>query len=259
LGAIKKRRKTMLKKTAAVVALVVSMAGAAYAAITPGTGVTGSLHDMNYVAGATPDAFNRACVFCHTPHNAANSDAFGTSPAPLWNRNLGTVVFTPYAWVAPSNAAGGFDIIDPLIGPTRLCMSCHDGSIAADSHNTNHAQAGSLMITGAKQISDLSFATHPIGFNYDAAATARGANELMPGTTAFITGEVTQTFDTKSRGAITGTKTIASTMFSGFMTCASCHEVHNTNNVVPTPATKYNYFLWAKEEGSAICLSCHVK
>ena len=46
------------------------------------------------------------------------------------------------------------------------------------------------------------------------------------------------------------------------MTCASCHEVHNKENVVQDVGThgyQPNYLLYAKEKDSLICLSCHIK
>jgi Doubled CXXCH motif (Paired_CXXCH_1) len=251
----------MLRKTAAVIAIVGLMAGAAYAAGGAGTGVVGSLHDMNMIGGTAPDALGRACVFCHTPHNA---DTSALSP-PLWNRaDLSGKTMAPYAWVAPANQSASLDISDPLVGPTRLCMSCHDGVTAADSHGGssagNVAKAGSILISGAKKISDLSAATHPIGFLYDDAAKNRGAAEIVTSDTGFITSDVNSGFNTNDRASVThSTKLIKDTMYGGYMTCASCHDVHNTVNAKPDATHSYNYFLYAKEEGSAICLSCHVK
>ena len=54
------------------------------------------------------------------------------------------------------------------------------------------------------------------------------------------------------------------------MTCATCHEVHNKENAIQdtyannngnthTTRTAPNYFLYAKETSSLICLSCHIK
>jgi hypothetical protein len=59
----------------------------------------------------------------------------------------------------------------------------------------------------------------------------------------------------------TSPKKIQDTLYGadGYMTCASCHDVHNTVNVTPASGHTYNYFLYAQEEGSAICLSCHIK
>jgi hypothetical protein len=118
--------------------------------------------------------------------------------------------------------------------------------------------------TAKRFIDDLSV-THPIGFLYSQAFTNRGATELVPATQGFITGNSTPTllaagFDTHVRAGLTyTTKTIQDTLYGGFVTCASCHEVHNTKNAAPDAGHNYNYFLYAKEEGSAICLSCHVK
>ena len=63
---------------------------------------------------------------------------------------------------------------------------------------------------------------------------------------------------------IINTKKISDVMHAGYMTCASCHEVHNTKNSendpsVNTPGFTPNYFVYAREQNSALCLSCHVK
>ncbi len=60
----------------------------------------------------------RICVFCHTPHNAAPL-------SPLWNKALDPQAYTVYA--SPTLKAG--PLAQPS-GPTKLCLSCHDGTIA---------------------------------------------------------------------------------------------------------------------------------
>jgi hypothetical protein len=248
----------MLKNFAVAIALTSLMAGAAYAGINAQTGINGSFHDMNAVAGATDDAMKRTCVFCHTPHSAQD-----TNNAPLWNRNTTTFDSGSYAWITPANAP--ITILDPLIGPSRLCMSCHDGSIAYDSHNTAGATAGSVSFGAGstRKISDLS-ATHPIGFFYSDAQSAR-PGELVDPATGFIASPSTSlaanAFDTRNRSSLTySSKKIQDALYGGgLMTCASCHDVHNTVNAKSDTGLTYNYFLYAREEGSAICLSCHIK
>jgi hypothetical protein len=256
----------MMKKLAsilAVVALSAVSATVAFAGGGAGTGVNGSLHDITYLGASggyyNQDQYQRVCVFCHTPHNAQPN---GAVPAPLWNHAPSSVTLASYAWAAPANLPIAFNG-DALVGPSRLCMACHDGLTAVDSHgsagqggNGNH-----VMNSATRTITNLGV-THPIGFQYGEAYTARGADELVPTTAHFLTsvptGNAAVTANTKTRGGFTqGTKVIGDTMYSGFMTCASCHDVHNTNNVAS--AAGYNYFLWAPEEGSAICLSCHIK
>jgi len=258
-----------MKKILTVVALSALVATVAYAGSAPKTGINGSMHDINAVAGYTDDALQRTCVFCHTPHNAQT-----TALAPLWNHAPSNQSLSAYTWQSPANAGIAF-APDPLIGPSRLCQACHDGVTAVDSHGTaastptgttnmTSSYVDALGNTAKRFIDDLSV-THPIGFQYSDAFTERGAAELVPATSGFIAdGQsatlLASTFNTNVRGALgTTPKTINDTLYGGFMTCASCHDVHNTVNAAPDAGHNYNYFLYAQEEGSAICLSCHVK
>lgn len=262
----------------AVAALVATTAGVSLAGRDPGTGVNESMHDITYLGksmgGYNQDDFQRVCVFCHTPHNALPN---GAVPAPLWNHAPSNVTLEPYTWAAPANSVIAFDA-DPLVGPSRLCMACHDGVTAVDSHgssgsklNGNHAMASAytdgLGNLAKRYIEDLAV-THPIGFLYQDAVNARNSGGLVELVTAdqpfLTTGSVPDNPDTKNRGSwITGSKKIQDTLYAGYFTCASCHEVHNTNNVPSAAAISDghipNYFLWAPEEKSTICLSCHIK
>ena len=71
---------------------------------------------------------DEVCIFCHTPHNAE-----ATAPAPLWNRatadNLGTL-YTPY----DSSSLDATGLGQPG-GSSKLCLSCHDGTIAIGAVN----------------------------------------------------------------------------------------------------------------------------
>jgi hypothetical protein len=261
-----------------VIAGIATSATVALAGPKAGTGINGSLHDLNsdtFKTNFAHDKFERSCVFCHTPHNAlaANTDNL----SPLWNHadNGLNLKGKPYLWVAPLNLQTGKPITiasDPLIGPSRLCMACHDGSTAVDAHGSAGSDSNgtkqmtatytdALGNTANRFITDLTV-THPIGFKYSDAWTARGAKELVPSSSGFIAGDiVASSWDTNTRGTLAlSTKRIQDTLYGsdGYMTCASCHDVHNTLNVSDS-TNSYNYFLYAKEQGSAICLSCHVK
>jgi hypothetical protein len=261
----------MMKKLTVVLAFAsIVAAGTAFAGGTAATGINGSMHDINVAGGATytPDVFGRTCVFCHTPHNART-----VQNAPLWNHAESTVQLDPYVWASPANAPIAIND-DPLIGPSRLCMACHDGVTAVDSHGSAGSQDGGHALTSTyldvyghatnRFINDLTV-THPIGFRYQQAVDTRnigGTPELVTSDKGFITSIVDSNFDTSvaGRAGLTyTTKTIGNTLYNGFFTCASCHDVHNTQNAKPLPGNSYNYFLYAREEGSAICLSCHIK
>jgi hypothetical protein len=262
----------------AITALTALGTSAVLAGQAPQTGVNGSMHDITYLGGSgyggyQQDDFQRVCIFCHTPHNA---QAQGDVPAPLWNHEPSTVDLAPYAWAAPANLPIAFDV-DPLIGPSRLCMGCHDGVTAVDKHGPDVGTAagtaaykalpGTVMSSPGRAITDLTV-THPIGFVYNDAFAERGPTELVADSELFIdripSTPTVNTNDRAATGYTYGTKKISDVMYSGYMTCASCHEVHNTKNSendpsINTPGYTPNYFVWAREQNSALCLSCHVK
>jgi cytochrome c553 len=298
-----------MKKVTGIVVLaaVAATASIAFAGMPARTGVVGSFHDMNAYAPGTlinpvtgdanqnlaatgalgvvkgsAEKYNRVCVYCHTPHNSTvtNGAGAGLSQLPLWNHAM-PVSATAYTWATPDNT--GFTITDPLVGPSRLCMSCHDGQIAVDQHGpTFDNNPGVTKLKGNRAIGGPSGGdvsnTHPIGFSYVAAFEGRNARKDALGNvlntlseivdpvngfaTAISVSQTAGTYNTITRG---GPKAIKSVLYNGVtMTCASCHEVHNKENVtqeVSTDASAVapNYFLYAKEANSLICLSCHIK
>ena len=73
----------------------------------------------------------QVCVFCHTPHGAQNIPA-----APLWNRNLSGATYTPYT----SSSINATDIAAEPGGSSKLCLSCHDGTLAIGAVNVANGQ-----------------------------------------------------------------------------------------------------------------------
>lgn len=214
----------------------------------PGTCTSGSVHDMSTWGFIINDPYQRVCAFCHTPHNA------NPGAGPLWSRPLDTTAsgLAPYTWAAPANQQIP-QTMDPLIGPSRLCMACHDGMVALDAH-------GAQMPSGDVISKNLNF-THPIGFSFDDAKAARGGTELVDKNQRFATAVTISTtpgiYNTVVRN---GNRRIVDVLLNGsIVTCSSCHDVHNCGNVTPDPGDNYNYLLWAKEEQSLICLTCHLK
>lgn len=59
----------------------------------------------------------RICIYCHAPHHA-------TSVTPLWSRQLSDKTYDLYK---PANMVA---TVQQPRGPSRLCLSCHDGTIA---------------------------------------------------------------------------------------------------------------------------------
>lgn len=217
----------------------------------PGTCISGSVHDMNKLGFVVNDDYGRTCIFCHTPHNAQPS-------TPLWTRSIDNAQsgWTPYVWSAPPNKAIS-QIMDPLIGSSRLCMTCHDGSVALDAHGNYMPSRGVIGNVPTKDLKN----THPIGFSYDEAMNERGLLELVDKNqslpSAIIVSGVAGVYNQVTRNS---SRRVADILYQGsIVTCSSCHDVHNCGNVQPDPGHNYNYLLWAKEEQSLLCLSCHIK
>lgn len=246
-----------MKKTALVIsALALALsAGSAFAGVLPGSGIVDSKHDMNAYAaanGGTADQFGRVCAYCHTPHHAleeANGDY-----APLWSRDFSTATFDSYQSVTFSQSA---NVTDPVIGPSRLCMSCHDGVVAIDAYYGATATAVNMDDSDAFGTigvgSDPNTLTndHPIGFNYDLAQIADAGmvdGIALANTAVFNTGVTVR--DVLFPNEVTGVKDI--------MTCATCHEVHNSALVDSSDANT-GWFLYSTQTDSAFCTTCHLK
>ncbi len=252
-----------MKKIVAVflsVVITMSVAALAFALEAPGTGIKLTAHDMsstggghNYGDTVEQAGLDRICIYCHAPHHTAKP----TDPAylgtvdylPLWNHAV-----TANAWTTYSN---GLD--EPLDGDhasyaeansgdpgavSKLCLSCHDGSIAANAYgfapsSSRHDLTGApdAFILPNTRVSigfggDLSN-HHPIGFVYDDAKLSD--NEIAASTEA-----------------LGSANTIGDLLWQGKMECSTCHDVHNTEN-------EGLKLIWAEDNNSAFCLSCHLK
>lgn len=174
--------------------------------------IAGSAHDFSSETWSG----GKICVVCHTPHNA---DAT-VSDAPLWNHDVTSSTFTLYS-------TGTLDAtLGQPASSSKLCLSCHDGTVALDSFGGN---TGSSTISGTTELgTDLSN-DHPVSFTYNTALATSDGELEDPATNSTVSG----------------------LLFSGNLECASCHDVHN--------ATGFGKFLRINNAGSALCLTCHVK
>ena len=204
-------------------------------------GVAGSKHDLS-----TPFGYSdQVCAFCHTPHTV-NAGV----PAPLWNRFVdGSKVFTLYQ----------SDTLDTVPGQPHgtlsgVCLGCHDGTLGtavvngitgSDKHDLVNAPGpgGVPDLTSYPncqrchgefyggppadwQGTDLSN-DHPIGMTYPTPAQDPKFH-LPPDASGWT--------DVK--------------LYAGRIECPTCHSVHDPT-IVP--------FLRRSNDGSALCLTCHVK
>jgi hypothetical protein len=265
-----------MKKILAAVALTMLFASTALAAPTVGAtaGVRGSVHDMNNLvvgmAGLgtiTADPQGRVCAFCHTPHHALSDVNFDY--APLWSHQFtaltNVALYTGYA--SPTFDAAKIGAVDSLYGPSRLCMSCHDGVVAVDQHYNLAGNAPSGLLASdswdGKAIGlGGSFGNdHPIGF--DVVGVVAADLGIKP---AIITA-ASPWQGNLTKNVRSGLYDPTGTGATLFMTCATCHDVHNKDNVVNgvswdaqhADTVNGNYLVFAPQSGSQLCLTCHDK
>lgn len=181
--------------------------------------IVGSPHDLSTSGPGRIHAIEeeQVCIFCHAPHNS-------TGQQPLWNRHMPPMVYRIYE-SSTTDAR-----IDQPGGPSKMCLSCHDGSLAigllASRPEEIVAMSKRTIGPGPTDLTTDLSDDHPIGFRYDRALAARDRQIRNP--------------ELVSRELPLGKH--------GEMHCTTCHDPHNNN---------LGHFLRITDVRSAICLSCH--
>jgi hypothetical protein len=244
-----------------------------FAGSAPGTGLYQSIHDLNNgpdgsgpslaVPGFVPDSQQRLCAFCHTPHQAiiiTDPGANGADTLPLWSHEVSSVNYSPYMSPTFTPKGGQTMSADPLAGPSRLCMSCHDGITAVDSYYgimNSHVMIPliSPLYPGMPVISNNGSTSHPIGFamtdvipGYPGATHPDNNILALNNASTYLTGN-----------GFTGPTIVSRLAFGALLTCCSCHDVHNTLNKITTPPGTPNYLILAPQANSDLCFSCHTQ
>jgi hypothetical protein len=203
----------------------------------------------------------------------------GNDYLPLWSKDLAQDTgqfFIAYNTVTINNAESGDITKDKAIGPTRLCMSCHDGTVAPDQHYgslggtgtklTDDNYGGAGIAAGAAGLTN----DHPVGIDYGAVAVGPTTGDPDAGAIASAAGQAQDPF-IRNPGALYKNNnfqlTISDRLYNGsdgkrYMTCATCHDVHNKKNVYSVAenlGVVANYLVLAPQNNSDLCLSCHIK
>jgi predicted CXXCH cytochrome family protein len=160
------------------------------------------------------------CRPCHTPHNASTEVGY------LWNHELSQA-----SWTLHEDA----DQESVLSSSSRLCLSCHDGTVAIDSYGGlsgfNYMAPTDKRNLGVDLSND-----HPIGVSYPTDAQ----NYNQPN----ASGHIVDSVETP-----TGQH---ATLEDGMVQCSSCHMAHGSN-------ADYGMFLRVDNTGSRLCMTCHIK
>jgi predicted CXXCH cytochrome family protein len=179
-----------------------------------------SPHNLSASGPGTVRALNESeiCIFCHAPHNA-------DPQAPLWNR------YNPTAYYRIYDSSTMDARIDQPGGPSKMCLSCHDGSIAiglvlsrdiTDPIVMNQP----FMPTGPSNLTNDLSDDPPIGFRYDRQLSNRDPQLRTP--------------DQVSRQIKLGRL--------GQLECTACHDAHNN---------ELGNFLRITDRQGALCNTCH--
>lgn|SRR5574341_99324 len=218
--------------------------------------VQGTKHDLS-TTGPGPiradvsSVVSEVCVFCHTPHGAA-----AISGAPLWNKHLNAPTYTMYT----------SDVLNALTYPpaeqplaagkavhvrkTRLCLTCHDGTIALGQlANLPSPLSSDIPMAGTAGTTDVLYAMpheaagyigfnleddHPVAIPYIKGNPPGGDPEL----------------NVSPSTPLARVKVFSDGVSTNYVECTSCHEPHDA---------QYGNFLVEPNSGSAICIGCHVK
>lgn len=203
-----------------------------------GGGVLGGIRQSHHDFSGAGWSGGEVCIVCHTPHNANTA----APNLPLWNRSLSTATYTVYS-SATLDALPG----QPS-GVSKLCLSCHDGTIAVDSFG---GQTGNRYADFGNLGADLS-RHHPISFTYNSALAASDGGLRDP----------------SSQASGLGGTIAVDLLEDGQLQCSSCHDVHvsrNSGGCAGCHTGSGHSFvtkslsLRKSNDRSALCLTCHVK
>lgn len=188
----------------------------------PGTksAVLTSKHNLSVTGpGPVTSQAQDACIFCHTPHTSYSDEK------PLWNHTLSLQTYNTYTSSTYDAGAAA-----PSAGVSKLCLSCHDGTIALGQTVSAGLipTAGSMRpaaVLGTNLTNDHPLAIQPV----NDGQLALGLFQSPP-----ISNDP------------------AVRLPSGRIECMSCHDPHTQGN--DAAAQK---FLVRSNGGGAICLACH--
>ena len=182
--------------------------------------VVGSQHDLTASgSGPVKSTVADTCLFCHASHNSLGN------VTPLWDQTLSSLIYTTY-----TSSTYGSGPQTPGAGSSKLCLSCHDGSVAVGLTPAK----GTIPTSGTMRSNDVLGAN--LGTGHPVSMTA--ANDGQLATSLFATPATTNDPAVKLVG--------------GKTECTTCHDPHVQNNDPAVPM-----FLVRSNRSGAMCAACH--
>jgi hypothetical protein len=232
--------------------------------LTARASVVGSPHDFSGPAGSSwnndPADPKSVCSACHTPHHA------DSSVIPLWSHATTASTFKMYNTANVTALGDTATSLQATIaaqpnGPSKACLSCHDGTVAINTYGGVTVGGVGITITNSANLGTDLTHSHPISLTYDASIVGAGPNQdkwlynpdtrtvLTPDNGTFVPGN-----DMTIKGFLLGA--------NHALECSSCHDVHNQEG---TPFDINSNPKLVKINGtqggvgSLLCRSCHNK
>ncbi len=212
-------------------------------------GIANTVHNLS-TSGPGIKATNETeiCIFCHTPHNA--------NPAvPLWNHEMSGASYTLYDSEYLQRA--GYEAVTNVGNRSKLCLSCHDGTVAIGSvYNLGGSPATITLVGGVTTLPITSTAyidtnltdDHPVAIKYDTGITINFGSGTK-------TMELNATAPPINPSPYEGVKLYPGpTSGYGYVECTSCHDPH--------VETMKFLVIWNINLATTIrdiCTTCHTK
>jgi predicted CXXCH cytochrome family protein len=207
-------------------------------------GVKNTKHNLSVTGPGDIKALTETqiCIFCHTPHN-------GSPAYPLWNHELSAVQNYINYWSSSLKAYSSETGAPPIDGFSKLCLSCHDGTVALGAVVANlygkiqMVTIPNVVVSGKLRPgatgylgTDLS-GGHPLSFIFDEALVIRrnAEQDLMHHIWPINDPDVK----------------IYHTQGGYGVQCTSCHDPHGGKGGPTAPP------FWQKATHDEVCFVCH--
>lgn len=174
----------------------------------------------------------QVCKFCHVPHNAM-------TPSPLWGHTLSNARYD----VPVLRAAGQGPAPQPD-GSSRLCLSCHDGTIALGDVA---GEAIPIRMAGTNQLG-----RGRRGFLGTDLSGSHAVSFVVPDGNPLSSDDGDSDMGLRSLAAIRADREVKLDA-RGKMQCTTCHDPHADRYYQPGRVPRF----WVKSTVDEVCLTCH--
>jgi hypothetical protein len=191
-----------------------------------GTSVVHTVHNLSAFGPGEVKVLGEkeVCKFCHVPHSA-------TVSAPLWGRPVPQGQFR-----VPEVSAGRGKVPAPQPdGASRLCLSCHDGSVA-QGFSPAAKTLKAFSAGGLREKGDLS-GSHPVS---------------IPLPESSLDPDDERDMGVKARAVIAADPTVRLDK-DGKLQCTTCHDPHADPYYQPGVVPHF----WVRPTVDEVCLACH--